>query len=418
MPAQQHVLSIVIPALNEEAAIGSTVQRCLEARAHICAESPVSHVEILVVSDGSTDRTEEIARSFDEVTVLAFDKNRGYGAAIQCGFAHATGDLVSFLDADGTCDPRIFADLCRELATERADVVLGSRLGKDSQMPRVRAIGNTIFAWILGLLSKQPVGDTASGMRVIRRSALPDLYPLPSGLHFTPAMSARILLEQKLRLREVPMPYAERVGRSKLSVVKDGVRFLTVIVRAAMCYRPSRPLLLVAALLGFVGVLFGLGPAWFYVNHARLEEWMIYRILVSALILTCTFLVVCAAALAERIAASAHGRPPLSGGAIGVLLRALQPAPRRAAMAVLAVLAIAIVWPGIVEYATTLHVQMHWSRAVLASLLVVFVAMLSITAFLMNMIDLIHAQQALERPIEPPTRLRAAARRKAGASTH
>src|SRR5262249_21256264 len=148
------------------------------------------------------------------------------------------GDLLAFLDADGTCDPRQFGPMCRALESESADVVLGSRMGAQSEMPALRAFGNALFAWMLGLLSRQRVQDTASGMRVLRRSALEHLTPLPDGLHFTPAMSARILMEGRLRLVELPMPYAERVGRSKLSVLKDGLRFLSCIMQAAVTHRP------------------------------------------------------------------------------------------------------------------------------------------------------------------------------------
>ena len=225
-----HTLSIIIPALDEQAAIGETIRRCLAARDGILAECGVDAIEIIVVSDGSTDATETIACGFADVKVLAFDMNRGYGAALKCGFEHAQGELLSFLDADGTCDPRDLARLVTAVDTDRADVVLGSRMGADSEMPGVRRIGNLLFAWILGLLSDRRLDDTASGMRVIRRDALSDLYPLPNGLHFTPAMSARALLEGRLTLTEVPVPYAERIGRSKLSVVKDGLRFLAAIV--------------------------------------------------------------------------------------------------------------------------------------------------------------------------------------------
>jgi hypothetical protein len=204
-------LTVVVPALDEEQAIGSTLRRCIAARAQIMAEAGLGAVEIIAVSDGSTDRTEAIAREIDGVSVLVFEKNRGYGTAIQTGFAYGRGELVGFLDADGTCDPLFFGPLARAVV-DGADLALGSRMGRDSEMPRIRAVGNAIFAWILGILAKQRLEDTASGMRVIRRSALPDLYPLPAGLHFTPAMSARALLEGKLRLVELPMPYAERVG--------------------------------------------------------------------------------------------------------------------------------------------------------------------------------------------------------------
>jgi len=113
-------LTIVIPALNEEAAIGATIERCLDARREIVDQSPVDDVEIIVVSDGSTDRTAEIASGYGDVRVIVFETNRGYGAAIKKGFEEGSGDLVGFLDADGTCDPQFFATLCRALIDEQA----------------------------------------------------------------------------------------------------------------------------------------------------------------------------------------------------------------------------------------------------------------------------------------------------------
>src|SRR5262245_44971533 len=110
---QTNILTIVIPALNEEDAIGGTITRCLDARESIKREAGLGGVEIIVVSDGSTDRTVEIARGFEAVKVIVFEKNRGYGAAIKEGFRQGTGELVGFLDADGTCDPVYFGSMCR-----------------------------------------------------------------------------------------------------------------------------------------------------------------------------------------------------------------------------------------------------------------------------------------------------------------
>jgi hypothetical protein len=399
-------LSIVIPALDEEEAIGSTIERCLAARISIVAEGPVGAVEVIVVSDGSTDRTEEIARGYPEVTVLAFDRNRGYGAAIKSGFAVARGEWVSFLDADGTCDPAFFADLCRTLETEKADLALGSRMGRGSEMPWLRAVGNTIFAWMLGVLSRTRVRDTASGMRVIRRSALADLEPLPDGLHYTPAMTARVLLEGRLRLVEVPMPYAERIGESKLSVARDGVRFLLSIVRAAAIYRPARPLLLAAALLAAGAFLVGVGPSVHWLRQRSLEEWMIYRILLALLLGTGVALLASAAVVADQIASIAHGRPAATGGLTGLLRRGLG---RRAALGTAAALvaaAVALCWPGIVQYCTSGHVTMHWSRAALSSLLVVVAMAIGTTVFLSETIDLIRAQRVRGPAARPPDRIR------------
>src|SRR5580704_3331412 len=222
-------LLIAIPALNEEESIDSIIRRSIEARGFICANSPATEVDITVVSDGSTDRTVERASQYrDYVNLIVFPQNKGYGAAIKEAWRQSDADLLGFLDADGTCEPRFFATLCKTAVFEDADVVLGCRLNKNSQMPPIRRIANFIFATILSIFSSSRVRDTASGMRVVRKSSLDHLYPLPDGLHFTPAMSARAMLSDVTRILEVDMPYHERSGESKLRVGKDGVRFSTI----------------------------------------------------------------------------------------------------------------------------------------------------------------------------------------------
>ncbi|MFT5176648.1 MAG: glycosyltransferase involved in cell wall biosynthesis, partial [Gammaproteobacteria bacterium] len=366
MHRKPNSLTIVIPALDEQASIGSTIERCLAARTALAAECAIGDVEVIVVSDGSSDETARIAAAYTDVTVFVFIKNRGYGAAIKCGFEYGHGDLVAFLDADGTCDPLHFVALCRRLLDEDADLVLGSRVGADSQMPFVRTVGNKLFALMLGILSKQAVADTASGMRVIRREALPQLYPLPDGLHFTPAMSARVLLENRLKLIEVPMSYAERSGRSKLSVVRDGVRFLGAIMRAALCYRPARPLLIGAAILALFALLLGAAPATMYLRQGRFEEWMIYRILLSSLLATMSAFGVCAAVLGDRIARAAHGRVGAAGGITTALSRLFDEPLRWWLPPIVVLLAVLLVGQGLIQYAQSGAVTMHWSRAVLA----------------------------------------------------
>jgi hypothetical protein len=251
-------LSVVIPALNEEGGIADIVRR-VQAAGPALVEAGVDGLEIIVVDDGSRDRTAEIVASFGgPVRLIRHPVNRGYGAAIKTGFAQATGELLAFLDADGTYPPEQFAALCRVALTRHVDVVVGSRRsGAASEMPLVRRVGNLIWSNLVSLIGNQRVADPASGMRVLRPGALHQLYPLPDGLNFTPVMSTRAVHEG-LKVVEVPIAYKERVGRSKLSVVRDGTRFLTTILWTAMEYNPVRVLGLAGIAALGVACLIGL----------------------------------------------------------------------------------------------------------------------------------------------------------------
>jgi len=248
-----NTLSVVIPALNEEDGIANIIERVLSIKEAL-AQVGVEALELIVVDDGSTDRTPEVIASYPEVVLLRHPVNRGYGAAIKTGFREAKGNLLAFLDADGTYPPEWFPQLCVP-ALNGADLVIGSRMaGADSEMPLVRRIGNTVFATLVSIISNRRVTDSASGQRVLRSDVLPVLYPLPDGLNFTPVMSTRAMHEH-INVVEVAIPYKERVGRSKLSVVRDGFRFLNSILITALTYNPTRLLGMAGASLVGLGIL-------------------------------------------------------------------------------------------------------------------------------------------------------------------
>jgi glycosyltransferase involved in cell wall biosynthesis len=236
---------VIIPAYNEEDGIADIVNRVLSVKSDLKTVG-ISDLELLVVDDGSHDQTPQIVRSIDGVKLVRHTQNKGYGAALKTGFAHAQGELVGFLDADGTYPPEFFPVLCKE-ALDGGDLIIGSRMaGADSQMPATRRVGNFFFANLLTLVGRYPVSDSASGMRVFKREILEQMYPLPDGLNLTPVMSTRAIHEG-IRMKEVPIPYSERLGRSKLSVVRDGKIFLQSIVWTALTYNPVR-------ILGIIGL--------------------------------------------------------------------------------------------------------------------------------------------------------------------
>ena len=359
------MLSIVIPALNEEQSIESICTRCLQT-ASLIREKTGHEIEILVVDDGSTDQTAALARAIEGVTVLSFGRNRGYGAALMAGFSKGNGELVGFLDADGTCEPKYFVELI--LAVEDgASLALGNRLGSESQMPRIRRIGNLFFAWLIRLLSGASVQDSASGMRVIKRDCLELLYPLPEGLHFTPAMSCRAALDPRLSLAEVAMSYAERCGQSKLAVISDGYRFLRVILEIAITYRPLLIFGAFGALALLCGLAYALGPILTFWETGTLPIDRVYRV-ITILVLTASGIgFLYAGALAER--AQSFVNPSRPQSRIGKLVRTMFFARPFLLAGSCFLAAVATNAKALYQYLSTGSIQVHWATIAFGAIL-------------------------------------------------
>jgi hypothetical protein len=242
-------------------------------------------------------------------------------------------------------------------------MAVGLRLHGGSHMPLVRVIGNKFYAALLTGLTGQSFTDTASGMRVFKKTLLPRMAPLPTGLDFTPAMTARVACMGG-KIVESPIPYAERTGDSKLSVVGDGFRFLRSILSIVFAYFPLK----VFGPLGFANLAaaaaYGLGPVRFYYETARLQEDMIYRLLTVLTLATAGATFLAFGLLAQKAADAALGRPA------GYLDR---PGPRAAVL-----LAGVALWLGgvtlnarvIAEYAATGRISAHWSYVLTGSLAV------------------------------------------------
>ncbi len=356
----------MIPALNEEKSIEGIINRCLNAIPNIIKATSVNSVEITVVSDGSTDNTVSLASKYtDKIKLIIFEINRGYGAAIKEGWENSDADLLGFLDADGTCEPNFFADLCNMLIDENADIALGSRLNPNSQMPLIRKIGNKFYSTILSMVSFQKIKDTASGMRVVKRSSLHRIMPLPDGLHFTPAMSARAILSQDLKIVEKDMTYHEREGESKLKVFRDGIRFLGIILKNIILYQPYKILTFFAVL----GLLFCLAimfyPITFYVKNNIVEEWMIYRFILSEVVGTVSMLLLSAANLSKKILSITLSKNTSIKDFS--LLNLFKPVPSIIIIIISLVAGTALIYDSFVQRLTTNVTYEHWSRFVVMS---------------------------------------------------
>ena len=242
------LLTVVIPAYNEENGIAEICERVLNVKSEL--NQIGVDLELLIVDDGSKDQTAQIAGGVDGLRVIKHPQNKGYGAALKTGFSEAKGELIGFLDADGTYPPEYFPALCQK-ALDGYDLVIGSRMaGEKSEMPLVRRLGNMFFAGLISLLGRQKITDSASGMRVFKREILEKVYPLPDGLNLTPIMSTRALHEN-IKMVEIPIPYSERVGRSKLNAIKDGSVYLQSITWTVLTYNPVR----IFGAIGLLGIL-------------------------------------------------------------------------------------------------------------------------------------------------------------------
>lgn len=355
-------LSIVVPAFNEEAAIRGIMERIVTTKGALLREGHVCDVEVLIVDDGSTDRTPELVRAFPGVRLIRHETNRGYGAALKTGFHHAGGSYIAFLDADASYRPESIPELLRHLRDDGADIVIGSRmLQAGNGMPRVRYVGNWLFAKLLGWLVGRPITDSASGLRLFRRSALPTLLPLPDGLNLTPAMSARALHEG-LRTVEVPIPYDARAGRSKLHLVKDGMRFVSSILTISRLYNPLKLFGLLGMGFLLAASLLSLDPVVHYLQVRRVEETAIYRLFTVMVLVVTGINLLTFGAFCNRVLTMLYPHRPIQRSVWGHVLlreRLVRSAGWIGGTFILA--ALLLNHRTIIEYALTRQIHVHWS---------------------------------------------------------
>lgn len=251
MSASLPVVTVLVPCYNEEDAAADTIEK-LDA-----ALSPLGNFEILAIEDGSEDATLTVLRDleqrFPRLRVVEHGQNRGYGAALKTGMRHAESELVAIIDADGTYP---IADLPKlVLMMDGQDMVVGARTGDNVKYPLIRKIPKFFLrAWINWIV-KQKVPDINSGMRVFRKSmAQKFVRVLPNGFSFTITITISAL-RNNYRVRFEPIDYFARTGKSKISPIKDTLRFLQIIGRTGMYFAPLRILAPLIAVLGVATIV-------------------------------------------------------------------------------------------------------------------------------------------------------------------
>ncbi|MCB2135908.1 MAG: glycosyltransferase family 2 protein [Rhodobacteraceae bacterium] len=264
-------LSIVIPAFNEEGAVRQTIE---DVRASM---DPLKiPYEIIVIDDGSEDRTLEIARETG-VIVDTNQVNTGYGASLKRGIKHAQYEYVAILDADGTYPARYLPPMLAMCRTQ--DMVVGDRGAAMKNVPWIRKPAKFILNNFASFLAERKLNDLNSGLRVFRKSELIPFIPLlPQKFSFTTTITLCMACNGK-RMIYTPIEYGKRVGKSKIRPV-DFINFLILVLRMTTLFNPLR----VFIPLGLI--LMGLGAVKFVYDiwMDNLSETTIFAFL-SALII-------------------------------------------------------------------------------------------------------------------------------------
>ena len=236
--------SIVIPAKDEEQGLAAMLPQ-------LRREYP--DTEIIVVNDGSTDRTAQVCEEAG-VRVITHPYPKGNGAAIKSGARAASGDYLVFMDGDGQHGAADVAKLLYKIE-EGYDLVVGSRSGMEAQASVARWSANTLYNKLASWMVNRKIADLTSGFRCVNRSKfLSFLYLLPNGFSY-PTTSTMAFFRAGYSVGFVPITVSTRLGKSHINVLRDGVRFFLIIFKIGTLYSPLKVYFPVSVLIAGLGVL-------------------------------------------------------------------------------------------------------------------------------------------------------------------
>jgi glycosyltransferase involved in cell wall biosynthesis len=243
------MISVVIPALNE----GAAIRRTLDEIRDIFAAGGLPAHEVIVVDDGSSDETGSVAEATG-ARVIRHPQNMGYGRSLKDGIAAASHDVIVILDADGTYPaldiPRLYAEFDKGF-----DLVVGARSGVHYSGSGLKAPLRGVLTFLVEFTVGSRVPDVNSGLRIFRRSTVMQYFPQLCGtFSFTTSMTLAYMLTGRF-VSYVPIAYRERVGTTKVRLFRDALRTLQYIVQGIVYYNPVKMFLLLAVAAAIVGIV-------------------------------------------------------------------------------------------------------------------------------------------------------------------
>jgi hypothetical protein len=222
-------ITVIIPCLNEEQGIEKVLRRM-----------PEFVDQVIVVDNGSTDRTSDVARSLGAQVIR--EDVRGYGRAYKTGFAQATGDVIVTLDGDHSYPPDAISYLLEAFLHLEVDFLSASRFPVRDRhaMSFKHKFGNLVLSLAMSLVFFRWVRDSQSGMWVFRRSILAEMDLVSNGMAFSEEIKIEALRNRRVRFDEISIQYSSRLGEIKLNPWRDGFNNLFFILRKRFSPRGSR----------------------------------------------------------------------------------------------------------------------------------------------------------------------------------
>jgi len=262
--------SIVVPVYNEE----ETIEKVIAALKIYLNQG----CEIILVNDGSSDRSKELLEKTADIKVIHHPENRGYGAALKSGIRTAQGKHILIIDADGTYPSESIPELLNQ--KENYDMVVGARTNPQSQIPLIRKPAKWLLGQLANYLTGTKIPDLNSGLRIIKKDVLNKfIHLLPDGFSFTTTITLAFLTNG-CQIKYLPIDYYKRKGKSKIKPVKDTLNFLQLIIRTVLYFNPLKIFI----------------PASFIILAAALTIGA-YSFFFTARFADTTFIVLCATAL-------------------------------------------------------------------------------------------------------------------------
>jgi glycosyltransferase involved in cell wall biosynthesis len=247
-------LTVLLPAYNEQDAVRQVLQEVVEA----LAQESIRY-EILVVDDGSTDGTAELAEDFAAscwhcpVRVVRCPENRGAGAARKVGIRHARGEIIVMLDADGSYPAAPIPELLSHFPAY--DQVNGARTSEQGTLPWLRLPAKWLIRKLASYLTGHKIPDLNTGLKAFKREAmLPWLWVVPNGFSCVTTMTLAFLTNG-YAVKYVPVEYRPRIGKSKFHPIKDTIAYLSTVLRMVLYFRPLKVFLPLSGLVIGAGIL-------------------------------------------------------------------------------------------------------------------------------------------------------------------